>query len=196
MCELVEKRADVFGFDAGMNFIVGHSWVTKLKNSRDVAANYEFLDQPGGTFRSLIERLQFFDRQRWVGYVFVFLGGNDIDNAADTLAVNKVKDECDTFCNLLRLKFPGAKIIFSQVEERFERGSLVPRDAYRRKANKFNKWLNAYGNKDSLFVLRGVHKFSQPVWYSFDGVHLNDAGVKKLAGSIAQFVKEDRLSQA
>ena len=31
-------------FDAGMNYIVGHSWVTKLRTSGDVAANYEFLD--------------------------------------------------------------------------------------------------------------------------------------------------------
>ena len=68
----------------------------------------------------MIDKLMFFDQQRCVGYVFLFLGGNDVDNAADTLAINKVKDDCDTFCNLLGLKFLGAKIIYAQVEERFE----------------------------------------------------------------------------
>ena len=189
-------RAGVFGFDAGMNFIVGHSWATKLRISGEVAANYEFIDQPGGTFQSLSNKLRNRNEQRWVGYVFVFLGGNDIDNAADTLAVNKVKDECNKFCSLLRLKFPGAKIVYAQVEERLERGSLTPRDEYRRKANKFNKWLNVYGNKDSLLILRGLHKFSQPIWYAYDGVHLNEAGIKKLAGFIHDFVRKERMAQA
>ena len=174
--------------DVGVPYLIGHSWVTRLKSCGILPYEIEFIDLPGGTFESVGDKLRRTEVRQDAGYVFVLLGGNDIDNVPDTLAVNSVKDSCSNFAALVRLKFPKSRIIFFQVEDRFMRGSLQENVDFKRKSNKFNKWLNTFGGKDKLFCLKGKEFFSLPFWYSHDGVHLNEAGYIKLASMILNYI--------
>ena len=189
--------AGVFGLgqDGRVPCLIGHSWVTKLKNSGELPLEFEYIDLPGGTFRTVGNKLARSKVVGNVGYVFVILGGNDLDNARDLAEVNQVKDDCIEFTNQVRLTFPDSKIIFCQIEERFHPITLTIREDFKRKGNKFNKWLNLFDNKDKIFCLRGKGNFSLPIWYARDGVHLNEAGNMKLAGQILDYVREEKADR-
>ena len=103
----------------------------------------------------------------------------------------KVVFACEAFAEELRKFWPSAKLIFAQVEDRYlydhcENPELLWHE-FKAKANKFNKWLNQWNGKDSLFVMRGVKGFTDPSLYARDGIHLNYDGNVKLAQRLADY---------
>ena len=49
----------------------------------------------------------------------MFAGSNDLDNVTTTLEVNSVFIDCQRSEEVLKTVFPRAKIVFSQVEDRY-----------------------------------------------------------------------------
>ena len=173
--------------------VVGHSWVTRLRKSGLLDSGFvKFVDLPGGTFPRLTELLGKEEACQRFDYVFVFLGGNDLDNAWGLGEVCGVMKDCDTFLDQLRVVFPNAKFVVAQVEERFEKGTLEADLDFRRKSNKFNKWLNKSPKKDKIFHLRGGKNFGVPIWYLEDGVHLNQVGTLRLALQLNGYFEDRR----
>ena len=169
--------------DLNRPVIIGHSWVTRLKNSNLLPDYYEFVDLPGGNLFNLVNKINLIPINQDNDYVFVFLGGNDIDNCASTKDVPDLFEHYQNFICLIRQVYPHARIVTAQVEDRFvvEEGKLQINQDFKRKSNKFNKWLNALESKDGLLPIKGVNFLSGSCWYSWDGVHLNHAGEVKLA---------------
>ena len=162
--------------------IIGHSWATRLKNC-DLLPNFSFIDLPGGNLSKLTKIIGRIPTHQTNDYVFLLLGGNDIDDCWNHYEVKEFQDSYEEFIVLLRAVFPYAKIVCGQVEVRFiTEGVQVTEDIdFRRKGAKFNKWLNKLENKEGLIPIRGANFFSLPFWYEPDGVHLNHAGNVKLA---------------
>ena len=176
--------------------IVGHSWASRLRKSGLLDDGFsKFIDLPGGTFPRLTALLEKEEAcQHKYDYVFVFLGGNDVDNAWGIGEVNRVMDDCNKFLDQLRVVFPSAKLVVSQIEERFL-SQADEADEFRRKGNKFNKWLNKNPRKDKIFMLRGGQNFGIPIWYLDDGVHLNQGGMVKLAAQVSGYFEDRRAHQ-
>ena len=178
-----------------MTLIVGHSWVRRLAEFYfEECEGFEFIGKGGATFSSIISEVERHfsnPRRPRPQRVFVFLGSNDLDAIPSTARVTEVTRDCQALCSVLRRLCPGAKLIFSQVEDRFYRNHCEDEEALRQdfkaKSNKFNKWINKWKGKDHLFILKGRVGFSDPKLFSRDGVHLNFVGNKKLAQRIADF---------
>ena len=168
--------------------VIGHSWVSRLRESELLSHNFNFIDKRGGTFIKLAKELESVPvGQTHIDYIFVMLGGNDLHDAWDMSEVNEVQSMCNDFVLMLRARFPAAKLIIAQLEDRFDPGTWELDEGFKRKGNKFNKWLNKFSNKEALFTLKGRNYFSLPVWRSLDGVHLNEAGMIKLAAQIQDY---------
>ena len=164
--------------------IIGHSWVTRLKATGFLPSKFSFIGQSGGTFASLANLIEPIPTHQENDYVFVILGGNDIANAWDLGEVNEIEKMCEDFVLMLRARFPFAKIILSQIEDRFDTETGEINVEHKRKGNKFNKWLNKFDAKDALFTLKGQNFFGLPYLYDKDGVHMNQSGNLKLANRI------------
>ena len=87
--------------------------------------------------------------------------------------------------------FPRAIIVQAQIEDRFLYDhQCLPwamRLDFKRKSNKFNKWLLKHTAKNCLFILKGANGFTDPQLYEKDGVHLNANGNALLAEKILKF---------
>ena len=166
--------------------VIGHSWVTRLKFCNVLPDYFSYIDLPGGKLNSLADVLVNLPTHQNNDYVFLLLGGNDLDDCWDHWEVRQLQEKYVDFVALLRTVFPYAKVITAQIEVRFRsvHGLLVEDLDFRRKGAKFNKWLNTFDNKDKLLPIRGANFFSPVIWYRPDGVHLNEAGNIKLAGLI------------
>ena len=68
--------------------IVGHSWVTRLRDLWLLPKGFEYLGYGGATFSSLTARLEREQPNPSVQVVFVFVESNDLDNVASTADVN------------------------------------------------------------------------------------------------------------
>ena len=171
--------------------MVGHSWASRLQSLDLLPPEFSYLGYGGASFSSLAVRLEHKPANPSVEVVFVFAGSTDLDNVATTAEVNSVFIDCQRFEEVLKTVFPRAKIVFRQVEDRYnfnhcENPSAL-NDSFKRKSNKFNKWLNKWVKKNHLFVAKGANGFSNPSLYGRDGVHLNYAGNVKLANKIVNF---------
>ena len=171
--------------------VIGHSWVSRLRYS-GLLPGFSFVDLSGGTFRKLARVVESIPTHQNYDYVFMFLGGNDLDDAWDMSEIREVESMCHDFVLMLRARFPSAKLIIAQVEDRFNPNTWQIDLDFKRKSNKFNKWLNKFPNKEALFTLKGAKYFSKRVWFEPDGVHLNHAGNVKLASQIQAFYEEQR----
>lgn len=173
--------------------IVGHSWVRRLEELYLLPhAEFSCLGYGGATFSSLASRLEHLKPNPAVEVVFVFAGSNDLDNVSTTAEVNSVFLEVGKLEGVLQTVFPNAKIVFGQVEDRYQfdhkENPSALLDLFKRKSNKYNKWLNKWVKKNHLFVLKGANGFSDPSLYARDGVHLNFDGNVKLAQKLKNFV--------
>ena len=119
--------------------------------------------------------------------MFVILGGNDCNSAWDTKEICSVQNSCKDFAVICRNAFPNAKLIFFQVEDRYDPTTWEINLDHKRKGNKFNKWLNKFEGKAALINLKGQLAFSTPYYYTLDKVHLNEVGNLKLAALIQQY---------
>ena len=167
-------------------FVVGHSWVSRLRDSEELSSVFKYIAKPGGNFNTLREKLENYPVCGEADYVYIILGGNDCDSARDTREICGVKDSCKKFADVCRAVFPNAKLIFFQVEDRYDPSSWEKIEDHKRKGNKFNKWLNTFDGKDGLFCIKGSAGFSSPLNYALDGVHLNEVGNFRLAARIQQ----------
>ena len=172
--------------------MVGHSWVSRLQDLDLLPPEFNYLGYGGTTFSSLAARLEHKQPKPSVEVVFVFAGSNDLDYVATTAEVNLVFLDCQRFEKVLKTVFPSAEIVFIQVEDRYnfyhrEDPSALS-DSFKRKSNKFNKWLNKWVKKNHLFFVKGGNGFSNPNLYGRDGAHLNYDGNEKLANKIVNFI--------
>ena len=171
--------------------LVGHSWVRRLGDLYLLPPEFRCLGIGGATFSSLASRLEQQKPNPSTEAVFVFAGSNDLDNVATTEEVNSVFLDVQRFEGVLKTVFPNAKIVFSQVEDRYQfnhcEDPSALLDLFKRKSNKYNKWLNKWVKKNHLFTLKGANAFSDPSLYARDGVHLNYDGNVKLAKKIVNF---------
>ena len=174
--------------------VIGHSWVTRLKVSGLLPSYFSFIDLPGGTFDRLATIIERFPTHQETDYVFLILGGNDVDDTWDLSEIDELYTKCENLVLLLRAVFPYAKLIIAQVEDRYKSRSLVGRRRvlaldldFKRKGNKYNKWLNKFSNKEGIFALKGRNFFSPSCWYEQDGVHLNHAGMVKLSTMLSGY---------
>ena len=177
-----------------MQLVIGHSWVRRLSDLAICGDDFVLWGQGGATFSSFIPQVRgYFARpgRRVPEQVFVFLGSNDIDKVRGTAEVWKVVDDCKAFCKVLRECCPGARLVFSQVEDRYAKNHLedsraILRD-FKAKSNKFNKWLNKWEGRDDILLIKGKGRLSVPSLYARDGVHLNYAGNERLAQLLRDF---------
>ena len=172
--------------------VIGHSWVARLKGFDLLPSEFRYLGFGGATFPTLTQKVERLTPDPAVGVVFVFAGSNDVDHVGSTAEVNKIFDACKEFDGVVKVAFPNSRVIYAQIEDRYhfnhcENPSAL-REAFKRKSNKFNKWLNKVIAKDHIFVLKGANGFSNPQLYARDGVHLNFDGNMRLARKIAAFV--------
>lgn len=128
-------------------FVVGHSWVSRLRDSEVLPSVFKFVAKPGRTFPSVSRVLLGLSTHPEADYVFIILGGNDCNSAGDTVEICAVQDSCREFAIICRNAFPNDKLIFFQVEERYNPATWEIDLAYKRKGNKFNKWLNKFEGK-------------------------------------------------
>lgn len=178
-----------------MTLVIGHSWVRRLSELwLEECDGFSYICKGGATFDNIIvdvERYFATPKRPRPSRVFVFLGSNDLDALHSTAEVLGVEQSCEALAKLLKRLCPDARLIFAQIEDRFNRNHCESFDALRQdfkaKSNKFNKWLNKWQGKDSLFIMKGVKGFSDPRLYAKDGVHLNFDGNVKLAQRIADF---------
>ena len=77
-----------------------------------------------------------------------------------------------------------------QIEDRLSKGRIDV--DFKRKGNKFKKWLNKHPNKDGLLILKGTRMFSDTKMYSGDGVHLNIIGTDKLTRLILDYYNKKK----
>ena len=172
--------------------MIGHSWVARLKGFDLLPSNFSFVGFGGATFPTLARKVELLTPDPAVGVVFVFAGSNDIDRVGSTAEVNKVFDTCREFDGVVKVAFPNSRVIYAQIEDRYNRNhresASALREAFKRKSNKFNKWLNKTLARNSIFLLKGANSFSNPQLYARDGVHLNLEGNMKLARKIVSFV--------
>ena len=171
--------------------VIGHSWVARLKECDLLPVGYRYIGYRGATFVSLAKQIKDLRPDPAIKAVFLFVGSNDIDSAMTTADVNDLYIDCEYLHRVVRIAFPRAKIIQSQIEDRFafnhlENPSAIKND-FKRKSNKFNKWLLKVYTYDFLFTLKGRLGFTDPKLYARDGVHLNYDGNVKLADKIANF---------
>ena len=171
--------------------MVGHSWVSRLQDLALLPPKFRYLGYGGATFSSLAAGLERKQPKPSVEVVFVFAGSNDLDNVATTVEVNSVFLDCQRFEKVLKTVFPSAEIAFNQVEDRYNfnhrEDPSALNDSFKRKSNKFNKWLNKRVKKNHLFVVKGGNGFSNPNLYGRDGVHLNYDGNMNMANKIVNF---------
>ena len=172
--------------------VIGHSWVKRLQNLDLLPVDFILVGHGGATFTSLTESLDRLEPDVSVRRVFIFAGSNDIDSAKGTAGVNDVFETCLRFRECVTRKFPRATIIQAQVEDRFavrrHCQSWQVRLDFKRKSNKFNKWLLKHSPKNCLFVLKGANGFSDPHLYDRQGIHLNREGNLRLVEKIMNFV--------
>ena len=168
--------------------VIGHSWVSRLKFSGLLPSYFSFLDLPGGTFNKLAGIIKRLPTHQESDFVFLFLGGNDVDDCWELSEINDLYIKCEELVLLIRAVFPYARLIISQVEDRYkpnlENQVLELDQNFKSKGNKYNKWLNKFSNKEGIFTLKGMNFYSPSVWYAPDGIHLNHAGTAKLAADI------------
>ena len=157
--------------------IVGHSWVSKLKNSGLLPDFFSCITVNNGTFADIIGVIGSIPLYQEHDYVFVFLGSSELD----LVTLTQIENSCQELATLLRIVFPHAKLIFSQIEERFEPLTGQINNLWKARSNSYNRWLNTFHNKDALFRLKGQGFFGLPFWYAPDGISLNQAGLVKLA---------------
>ena len=107
--------------------------------------------------------------------------------------MNAVQENCLLFKDQIRRVFPRAIIVQSQVEDRYlydhYQHPWEVRYDFKRKSNKFNKWLLKHTAKNCLFILKGANGFSDPSLYDRAGIHLNEDGNKRLAEKIARWLR-------
>lgn len=172
--------------------IVGHSWVKRLQAHDLLPPDFSFIGNGGATFPSLTRRISRLEPDHSVRAVFIFAGSNDLSNVKGTAGVNAVFESCLEFRVCLKRVFPRAIIVQSQVEDRYlydhQCHPWELKLEFKRKSNKFNKWLLKNTAKNCLFILKGANGFSDPKLYDRDGNHLNAAGNAKLAEKIARFL--------
>ena len=113
---------------------------------------FSYLGYGGASFSLLAIRLERRQPNPSVEVVFVFAGSNDLDNVATTAEVNSVFIDCQRFEEGLKTIFPRAKIVFSQVEDRYnfnhcENPSALD-DSLKRKSNKFKKTAKQVDQKE------------------------------------------------
>ena len=99
--------------------MVGHSWVSRLQSLDLLPPKFSYLGYGGASFSSLPVRIEHKPPNPSVEVVFVFAGSNDLDNVTTTLEVNSVFIDCQRSEEVLKTVFPRAKIVFSQVEDRY-----------------------------------------------------------------------------
>ena len=171
--------------------IVGHSWVARLKDLDLLPPGYRYLGCGGATFVSVAKLINALKPDPTVRAVFLFVGSNDIDSAMTTADVNDLYVDCEYLHRVVAIAFPKAKIVQSQIEDRFAfnhlENPLTIRNDFKRKSNKFNKWLLKQDTYDYLFTLKGKVNFTEPKLYARDGVHLNYDGNLKLADKIVNY---------
>ena len=131
--------------------MAGHSWVLRLQDLDLLPPEFSYLGYGGATISSLAARLECKQPKPSVEVVFVFAGSNDLDNVATTAEVKSVFLDCQRFEKVLKTVFPGAEIVFSQVEDRYNfnhrEDPSALNDSFKKKSNKFNKWLNKWVKK-------------------------------------------------
>ena len=187
-----------FLFNIMRSLIIGQSWVKGLRKFESTfLANSDFIEHERARFHSLDDDLNAYAnsarvRENHPSVILVMLGGNDLCSVETIDEVRSVEEGCQFFFDNLRLYFPNAYIIVSQVGYRFSKGkdgNLVLDGCFKRRSDRFNRWLSSWPGKDGLLVLKGHDGFSSPFLYCDDGINLNGHGSEKLAMKIAQYFK-------
>lgn len=167
--------------------LLGHSYVNHLSRLQitritinNIYFDIKYLGIPGGTFVSLLNAKTIINNA--VAFkpdiTVVILGGNDLTNDSDNIAIY---DSCREFYSFLRITLPCTIIVAAQIEKRFylENNRFnAPNEVlydYRRKY--FNKFLKRLKTKDCILQVQGKNCLDNKLYYS-DQVHLNQLGLR------------------
>ena len=120
----------------------------------------QFLGVGGATFRSAVPLLESYAARQEVQnnhpfLVIDILGGNEISVSTTCTEVDKLTNNCQEFCALIKERFPDTKLAVCQVEDRYQ---VLPRAViydHKRLGNRFNTWLNRWKGKDALVTVKG-----------------------------------------
>ena len=174
--------------------IIGHSWVRRLAAYRSLLPNgADILGVGGATFRTAVPLLESYAARPEVKtyppfLVIVVLGGNEISKASSCAEVDQLTIRCQEFCELVKERFPEAKIAVCQVEDRYQVLPRVVIHDHKRFGNRFNTWLNRWRGKDALVTIKGARVLSDPDMYMVDGVHLNAEGYDRFCQRLTHVI--------
>ena len=174
--------------------ILGHSYVRDLSLSPELFEyNVKFVGIPGATFATFLNDPSTFNC--WVengllitpDCIVVLLGGNDLSYYDNKI----ILDNAFTLFRCLRDTFSTAKLIVSQIENRFYsmNNRFIDPLEYKLRSAALNKEFNRRkGDLFCLLLVRGKSNLDNPNLFRSDGVHLNHAGKVKLSTRINDLV--------
>ena len=178
--------------------LVGHSWVSKLRDlgirfiyPEGVRVRLSFIGIPGGRYANFLDNRALFDQVASLhpDFVVVILAGNSI---LDTLSSAEVVAQLREFYGLLREKVPEARIIATHPEQRYygvgNKWKASVGEEYHSKRNIIINVLNRLKCKDHVLRISGANRLDDQNWYQRDGVHLTVQGYRKLLQYITDTV--------
>ena len=169
--------------------IFGHSYVRDLCNCNlfnlvieNKNINIKYIYYPGAGYHKilrnphlLIDPLHSFNPD----IVITILGGNSVYS---TTEYSIVTEQCREFYKILRNNSRNnCVVIAAQIEQRyFGRRGIVSAlsEPYRKRRNKFNKFLNKLKSVDHILMVGGHGRLDHRVFYR-DNTHLNNIGLRK-----------------
>ena len=166
----------------------GHSYVRDLMKTTPIRmqinnADLEltFITVPGGTFRTFLENVVYFDRLKEIDphFTIVILGGNDL-RANKPIQTNY--QDCYRFYTTLKNYVPNTCIIGTEIENRFykpnNRFGWPNDETFNRMRQQFNRFLWRQSFKDFVLRVQGPNLLDHESNYR-DGVHLNYRGMRR-----------------
>lgn len=179
--------------DKPLVLYIGHSWFRRTFNNYYKVKtppifqnfNNEFVHV--STYQDAI--VQEFQTATPPSIVFIHLGSNDLGS---TIPYDETKTNALTVTSYLQNKFPFAKFVISQIEERHYLDT-VDNLEYKRRSTAFNDWqkrqLRQQRLADKILLIRGVDRLSDCNLYNKDGIHLTDDGQKIFLKIYASFLE-------
>ena len=124
--------------------------------------------------RELIKELQI----KQLKYVMICVGVNDIDNKEH----NQIFEEMMSLINEIRTKFPGIKLVISEITPR--------RDARDAEVKKFNSLLNSFAVNEGDVTVINQSNLRDPTWSMYsDDKHIRENKIAKYASNIIRSLK-------